>query len=409
MPTHTSSPHRFLAPSRPSAQKARSKPPSALRNGFTGQTPKPAVSTHDELDVQPQTPAPAKRFLIAPHRSTHSREADAEAKDREDESRLNSNASLLPRPKPRRKFERVESIEETYQSSPPATSEDDDGLAIMQSMEQGGMVRDEQVQHEQLEEADEILFYTAERNKRRRVSPHSSPPAPHCSEPTTPSAAHNSGTHRFVVPPPRTPALFSSTNDQSSTAHPTASATTTHVSHRPAFILPSKPVSPVNSSKPLPEIFSPSRKSQKYTPSGLASTLQSWIIETANTGFAAQERSTAGGVVWDRDKADGVRLRLRVKAASSSTSRGDTDVECFPGLFVFVHGETDPGMYNVSRAPSVAENSGATRILLAGQGSARGAGGVKVKVGGVVGIRAPLWDVAIGGERWIVGVDWVVL
>jgi hypothetical protein len=24
-------------------------------------------------------------------------------------------------------------------------------------------------------------------------------------------------------------------------------------------------------------------------------------------------------------------------------------------------------------------------------------------------VRAPTWDVDIGGEKWIVGVDWVVL
>jgi hypothetical protein len=136
--------------------------------------------------------------------------------------------------------------------------------------------------------------------------------------------------------------------------------------------------------------------------------LQGWIIETANTGFAAQERSTTGGVVWGRDREDGVRLKVRVKAASSSTSRDGVEVECFPGLFVFVRGETEPGMYNVSRAPDVVGNDGETRILLAGQGDARGTGGVKVKVGGVVGIRAPMWDVDVRGEKWVVGVDWVV-
>jgi hypothetical protein len=26
-----------------------------------------------------------------------------------------------------------------------------------------------------------------------------------------------------------------------------------------------------------------------------------------------------------------------------------------------------------------------------------------------VGIRAPMWDVDVGAEKWVVGVDWVVL
>lgn len=116
-------------------------------------------------------------------------------------------------------------------------------------------------------------------------------------------------------------------------------------------------------------------------------------------------------MVWGRDREDGVRLKVRVNAAASSstTSRSDNEVECFPGHFVFVKGDTDPGLYNVSRAPGVANNNGEVKVLLAGQGGARSAGGVKIRVGGVVGVRAPMWDVDIAGEKWMVGVDWVLL
>jgi hypothetical protein len=82
-------------------------------------------------------------------------------------------------------------------------------------------------------------------------------------------------------------------------------------------------------------------------------------------------------------------LKVRIVAASSADAIGE--VECFPGHFVFVHGEDE------------------VRVLLAGQGGARGTGGVKLKIGGNVGIRAPMWDVDVGGETWVVGVDWVVL
>jgi hypothetical protein len=339
----------------------------------------------------------------------HSSEANAPTRDREAEARLDPHTQHTPRPKPRRKFERVESIEETSQSSPLAALEGDNGFGIVQTMEHDGMFGNEKAQHGEDDEDDEILFVTEEHNKRRRVSPSSSPSSYRAPEPTTPSAPHNSTTHRFVVPPPRTPALFSALNDDLSTEPSKSTSTPTTASHRPAFILPPQPTSPVKPSKSLPEIFSPSRKTQKYVPNGLASTLQGWIIETANTGFAAQERSIIGGVVWGRDKEDGVRLKVRVKAASSSTPRDGVEVECFPGLFVFVRGETEPGMYNVSRAPDVIGNDGETRVLLAGQGGARGTGGVRVKMGGVVGIRAPMWDVDVRGEKWVVGVDWVVL
>jgi hypothetical protein len=92
---------------------------------------------------------------------------------------------------------------------------------------------------------------------------------------------------------------------------------------------------------------------------------------------------------------------------------GDGDVsreiECRPGHVVFVRGVSDPTMYNASRASSVAGDDGGMRILLAGQGSVRGAGGVKIKVGGNVGIKQPMWDVDVAGKTWTVGVDWVVL
>lgn len=142
--------------------------------------------------------------------------------------------------------------------------------------------------------------------------------------------------------------------------------------------------------------------------------MQGLIIETANTGFAVHERSV--GVVWGRDKEDGVRLKVRISAIHPSSSathengEEQQEAECFPGHFVFVRGNTEPGLYNASRAPSlVDDDDDEMRLLLAGQGGARGTGGVKIKVGGVVGIRAPLWNMEVGEEQWTVGVDWVVL
>jgi hypothetical protein len=73
---------------------------------------------------------------------------------------------------------------------------------------------------------------------------------------------------------------------------------------------------------------------------------------------------------------------------------------------VFVRGETDPGLYNASRASGVDSEM---RVLLAGQGGARGAGGVVLKIGAHVGIRSPTWEVDVQGEMWVVGVDWVLL
>jgi hypothetical protein len=388
MPTHTPSPHRFIAPNPLSTQKPKPKPQSSLRNGFTVQTPKPDITTNNQNDVQSRKLTPAKRFVIAPHRRTPSGNELAESKDYE-EAQVLVHSQLTPRPKLRRKFERIESIEEP-QSSPDAPLHDTNSFGIVQSVEHERLFGDNEAQQEEDEDDDEMLFVTEEHNKRRRISPHSSSPSRGNPEPTTPIAPHNSTTHRFVVPPPRSPALFSGAKNLANTASLTPATTaTTPAPHRPAFILPPQPTSPTKASRPLPEIFSPSRKTQRYVPNGLASTLQGWIIETANTGFAAQERVTIGGVVWGRDREDGVKLKVHVTAASLQDANGE--VECFPGQFVFVHGDDE------------------TRVLLAGQGGARGAGGVKIRVGGVVGIRAPMWDVDVGGDKWVFGVDWVVL
>lgn len=108
-----------------------------------------------------------------------------------------------------------------------------------------------------------------------------------------------------------------------------------------------------------------------------------------------------------------MRLRVRVSAVSTGGKHGDKEedeVECFSGGIVFIRANTEPGLYNVSRTPKhLNDETFDYRILLAGQGGTRGAGGVSIKVGGVVGLRQPMWDVDVGGEMWMVGVDWIVL
>jgi hypothetical protein len=114
--------------------------------------------------------------------------------------------------------------------------------------------------------------------------------------------------------------------------------------------------------------------------------VQGWIVETGHT---------ASGVIWGRDRED---VRLKVRVTRIGDGDGMVEVECWPGGFVFVAGVVE-----------VREGEGEVRVLLAGQGGARGSGGVRIKVGSLVGIRAPVWDVDVRREVWSVGVDWVVL
>lgn len=405
MPAYTPSPHRFLAPKAPSAQTPKPKPHSSLRNAITAPTSKTAPTAANGAQKQTPKVIPAKRFVVNPHRRNLSREENAHSVQQITQAPDTTHTQLTPRPKPRRNFERVESIEEPRSS--PSLPAEDNGFGIAQSIERDSTPPP----HQEYEEDAEMLFTPTHNHKRRRLSSPSSP-IHQRSEPTTPILPHNTTTHRFLVPPPRTPAPFAPTNYQ---PHTSTSTSTTPLpapqsaSHRPHFILPPAPTSPPKPSKPLPEIFSPSRKTGKYVPGGLASTLQTWIIETANTGFAAQDR--AGGILWGREKEDGVKLKVRVTQVSNGNQgRGEeAEVECFPGYVAFVKGTTEPGLYNASRAPSVVGDGGEMRVLLAGQGGARGAGGVRVRVGAVVGVRAPMWEVDVGEEKWQVAVDWVVL
>jgi hypothetical protein len=96
--------------------------------------------------------------------------------------------------------------------------------------------------------------------------------------------------------------------------------------------------------------------------------------------------------------------------AGKGGERGDDgvgvgEVDARSGGVAFVRGVCDATSYN----PFSDDAGDEMRIWLAGQGGARGAGGVKIKVGGSVGIKQPMWDVDVAGETWVVGVDWVVL
>ncbi|KAJ5030105.1 hypothetical protein PSV08DRAFT_368464 [Bipolaris maydis] len=391
MPTHTPSPHRFLAPNPHSAQKS-TRPHSSLRNvaaipsSASAKTPTPAGST--ELPFKRLTPA--KRFVVAPLQKNPVAET---AKVSEADANPDDGAQLqhTPLPRPRRKLERVESIEEPSQSSQQDAKEHVYASGVISSHQDQDMLSDQLKQYEQNEEDDEMLFEPATRTKRRRRSSPTSPSL----QPLEPST-----THRFKVAPPRTPAPFPSI--ASVVAKPPAP------SSRPHFILPESPTSPPKTSRPPPEIFSPSRKHAKYVPDGLASTVSVWVIEAANTGFAAQERSSGS---WGRDKDDGIKVRVKISCLSrGGASEYETqELECHAGGVVFARGQTEPGIYNSSAASGLPSQNSSTNILLAGQGSVRGSGGVKINTGSMIGVRAPTWEIDVGQEKWLVAVDWVVL
>lgn len=139
-------------------------------------------------------------------------------------------------------------------------------------------------------------------------------------------------------------------------------------SSRPAFLTASMPL-PSETVAPLPDAFSPRRRGQKFMPGGLASELQSWVIEAAQT--ASQSRPRNALAVDDS-----------VHVINVSEVKG--------GGPIFAHG-TGSG----KETKKV--------LLVDGQANQRAD---RVKAGDRVSIRLPTWDVQVLGEAWTVGVDW---
>ncbi|KAF2260022.1 hypothetical protein CC78DRAFT_536640 [Lojkania enalia] len=412
MPITSPSPYRFITRETPAPKP---KPQSNLRHGSSAPDLKyslKGIQNQSTTAKESIRVIPAKRFVLAPDRGVPSLPGES---DDEVFGNIRTQPQDTPRPKPWILLERVESIEETSQESLAASLKVQDSDRVLTiPVEDSHLAIDDEAGCEDDGDA-EILFTPHINNKRRRLSPPlgqpSSPIWPSTSPlmhpPQTPIIGQvryqpptTSASHRFLIPAARTPASISSVASTSSNPAPAP--------NRPHFIFP-QPVSPQQHAQPLPEHFSPSRKGQKYIPGGLAWTLQSWIIEAANTGYAAQSRDA---VIWGRDKEDGVKLKLKISSVRGRKGDSeDGDIDCFPNSIAFVRGDKDAGVYNLSRMTSTSHRGGEgkTRLLLGRQGGTRSSGGVKVKIGDVIGIRAPFWDVDIGNEKWTVGVDWVIL
>lgn len=143
-------------------------------------------------------------------------------------------------------------------------------------------------------------------------------------------------------------------------APPSSRAQTPATDTRPTFLPPSTETS---TEPPLPEFFSPHRRGQKFVPGGMAATVQQWVVETG--------QASRRGRGWED-----FAMKVRVD-----------DVVGGEGPCWLVQGKCGSG-----------ED---VRLLLAGGGG--------MKVGVVVGVRAPSWEIEVEGRVWRVAVDWRVL
>ena len=141
-----------------------------------------------------------------------------------------------------------------------------------------------------------------------------------------------------------------------------------------------------HSSEPLPDQFSPHRRGQKYVAGGLAAEVRDWLfnIESTGPGDSLQKKESP----W--------LLRLVIDELSGGGKAGMTLVQGRK-----VHTGTMDGPLDTLVV---------MRVILAGEGAGTGLQkGSKVQVGKTVGIKGPVWEVVMEGQKWGVGVDWQVL
>ncbi|GAB1731358.1 hypothetical protein NU195Hw_g5232t1 [Hortaea werneckii] len=142
---------------------------------------------------------------------------------------------------------------------------------------------------------------------------------------------------------------------------------------RPSFLKPSG--TGQVSSEPLPDVFSPHRRGDKFVPGGMAATMQTWILQTGQAAIQGRKQQAI-------QRADDFSVRLKVEELLGQ------------------------GPYT-ARARTM--DGTAMNILLAKDINVSGDPRGNVVVGHVVGIRAPSWQVEIEGKMWMVAVDWKII
>ncbi|TVY34690.1 hypothetical protein LSUB1_G005517 [Lachnellula subtilissima] len=189
------------------------------------------------------------------------------------------------------------------------------------------------------------------------------------SSPPAPRRAITTAASRFLTPaPPSTPAA----------SYPTLSTF-----RRPPPFRPPDPSEQAPSQKdPLPDHFSPQKGGRKYIPGGLAAELQGWLVNI--------ESALPSNV----NREDPWLVKIVVDEVSGGARTGMT----------MIRGR------QVKAEDGMIERETEMKIILAGEGAMVGLQrGSRVEVGKTVGVKGPVWEVLLEGEKWGVGVDWKVL
>jgi hypothetical protein len=195
---------------------------------------------------------------------------------------------------------------------------------------------------------------------------------PALSSPPAPRRPISTNAPRFLNPtaPPSTPQV--------------SAANQTTFLKPPRFRPPDPSEQAQAKSDPLPEQFSPHRRGQKYVPGGLAAEVRDWLMNIESA------------IPANKNKDDPWLVKLVVDEVSGGGGAGMT----------LVRGRQIQAIDGGEMVDTLDE----VKVILAGEGAGVGLQkGSKVEPGKRLGVKGPVWEVVIEGERWGVGVDWRVL
>lgn len=201
---------------------------------------------------------------------------------------------------------------------------------------------------------------------------------PILSSPITPRPFISTAAPRFITSTPAPPA----------TPQPSTAKATFLKPHRFRPTDPSE--SAQGAADPLPEQFSPHRKGQNYVHGGLAAEVRDWLVNIESS-IPAREVGRRG---------DEWLVRVLVDEFSGGGAESQARMTTIRGRQV----------HSMSGEGEMVDTAGKVRVMLAGEGQSTGLQkGSNVGVGKTIGIKGPVWEVVIEGEKWAVGVDWKVL
>ncbi|OJD34524.1 uncharacterized protein BKCO1_2200072 [Diplodia corticola] len=137
---------------------------------------------------------------------------------------------------------------------------------------------------------------------------------------------------------------------------------------------------------PLPEHFSPHRRSQKFLPGGMADVVRTWVLNVGQSGSLAETASSQSR------RRPNQPSKLHV-AECVGEGPGDR--------LKLVSDQTD------THSLAQGEESSGTRAILVGPAKRNSR---SPNIGDDVTVLPPSWEIEVGqhGEKWLVAVDWRV-